>query len=158
MDRNHRLGRCRGAFNMTIDWNAFTPWAATGGGVVLGAAVALLVLANGRVAGISGIVGGLLKPRGGDIGWRLAFIAGLLLSPLVYSGFAGVPRITIDASFPIMILAGLVVGIGVRYGGGCTSGHGVCGISRLSPRSVVATVAFIATGFATVYVLRHLMS
>jgi len=158
MDRNHRLGRCRGAFNMTIDWNAFTPWAATGGGVVLGAAVALLVLANGRVAGISGIVGGLLKPRAGDIGWRLAFVAGLLLSPLLYSAVAGVPRITIDATFPVMILAGLVVGIGVRYGGGCTSGHGVCGISRLSPRSVVATVAFIATGFATVYVLRHLMS
>lgn len=142
---------------MTIDWIAFTPWAATIGGVVLGAAVALLVLANGRVAGISGIVGGLLHPRSGDIGWRLAFVAGLVISPLVYAAFVATPAIMIDASFPIMILAGVIVGVGVRYGGGCTSGHGVCGISRLSPRSVVATVSFIATGFATVYVLRHLI-
>lgn len=142
---------------MTIDWAAFTPWPATIGGVVLGAAVALLILANGRVAGISGIVGGLLRPRVGDIGWRLAFVAGLLISPLLYSAFAGAPSIAIDASFPTMILAGLVVGVGVRYGGGCTSGHGVCGISRLSPRSVVATASFVATGFATVYVLRHLI-
>ena len=142
---------------MTIDWSAFTPWPATVGGVVPGAAVALLVLANGRVAGISGIVGGLLQPRAGDIGWRLAFVAGLLISPLAYSAFAGTPAITIDASYPIMMLSGIVVGVGVRYGGGCTSGHGVCGISRLSPRSIVATVSFIATGFATVYVLRHLI-
>jgi uncharacterized membrane protein YedE/YeeE len=142
---------------MTIDWTAFTPWPATVGGVVLGAAVALLILANGRVAGISGIVGGLLKPRIGDIGWRLAFVAGLLLSPLVYSAFAGRPTITIDASYPVLGIAGIIVGIGVRYGGGCTSGHGVCGVSRLSPRSLVATVSFIATGFATVYVLRHLL-
>src|SRR5262245_6397367 len=137
---------------MTIDWTAFTPWSATIGGVVLGVAVALLVLANGRVAGISGIVGGLLQPRAGDIGWRLAFVGGLLISPLVYLAFAGPPAITIDASSPVMIVAGLVVGVGVRYGGGCTSGHGVCGISRLSPRSIVATVSFIGTGFATVYV------
>jgi uncharacterized membrane protein YedE/YeeE len=130
--------------------------AATAGGVVLGAAVAVLLLANGRVAGISGIVGGLLKPLPGDVGWRLAFVAGLLLSPLLYSAFAGAPPIAIDASYAVMILAGLIVGVGVRYGGGCTSGHGVCGISRLSPRSLVATVSFIATGFATVYALRHL--
>jgi uncharacterized membrane protein YedE/YeeE len=140
---------------MIIDWPAFTPWSATVGGVVLGAAVALLVLANGRVAGISGIVGGLLKPQAGDVGWRLAFVAGLLLSPLAYAALAGAPAITIDASYPILILAGVIVGVGVRYGGGCTSGHGVCGISRLSPRSIVATVSFIATGFGTVYVLRH---
>jgi uncharacterized membrane protein YedE/YeeE len=143
---------------MTIDWNAFTPWSAALGGIVLGVGVAVLVLANGRVAGLSGIVGGRLTPRRGDVGWRLAVVAGLLLSPLAYAVFAGMPPITIDASFPVMILAGIVVGIGVGYGGGCTSGHGVCGISRLSPRSVVATVAFIATGFATVYVLRHLAS
>jgi len=141
---------------MSIEWTAFTPWAATLGGVVLGAAVALLLLVNGRVAGISGIVGGLLKPLPGDIGWRLAFVAGLLLSPLLYTVFAGAPPIAIDASYPVMTLAGVVVGVGVRYGGGCTSGHGVCGISRLSPRSLVATVSFIATGFATVYALRHL--
>ena len=142
---------------MTIDWAAFTPWTATVGGVVLGAAVTLLILANGRVAGISGIVGGLLNPRSGDLGWRIAFVAGLLSSPLVYWALAGKPAIAIDASFPILIVGGLIVGIGVRYGGGCTSGHGVCGISRLSPRSLVATIAFIAAGFATVYILRHLI-
>jgi uncharacterized membrane protein YedE/YeeE len=141
---------------MSIDWTAFTPWAGTAGGVVLGAAVAVLILANGRIAGISGIVGGLMTPRAGDVGWRLAFVAGLLLSPLVYSAVAGAPPIVIDASFPVVMLAGAVVGVGARYGGGCTSGHGVCGISRLSPRSLVATFSFVATGFATVYVLRHL--
>ena len=103
-------------------------------------------------------VRGLLKPRTGDIGWRLAFVAGLLLSTVLYSAFAGTPSIVIDASFPVMTLAGVVVGVGVRYGGGCTSGHGVCGISRMSPRSLVATVSFIATGFATVYVLRHVVA
>jgi uncharacterized membrane protein YedE/YeeE len=142
---------------MTIDWTAFTPWPATAGGVILGAAAALLVLANGRIAGISGIVGGFLNPRAGDVGWRVAFVAGLLISPLVYAVFAARPAITVDATYPIVILAGAVAGVGVRYGGGCTSGHGVCGISRLSPRSIVATIAFIATGIATVYLLRHLL-
>jgi uncharacterized protein len=142
---------------MSIDWTAFTPWASAAGGAVLGVAVAVLILVNGRIAGISGIVGGLVKPRAGDVGWRVAFVAGLLLSPLVYSAFAGAPPIAIDASFPVVILAGVVVGVGVRYGGGCTSGHGVCGISRLSPRSLVATVSFIASGLATVYLLRHLI-
>ena len=140
---------------MTIDWTAFTPWPAAIGGVVIGLAAALLVLVNGRVAGISGIVGGILSPRPGDVGWRVAFVAGLLVSPLAYSAVSAVPTIRIDASYPIMVLSGLVVGAGTRYSGGCTSGHGVCGLSRLSPRSLVATLAFIATGFATVYILRH---
>jgi len=140
---------------MTIDWNAFTPWSAAAGGVVIGLATALLILVNGRVAGISGIVGGLLQPRLGDVGWRLAFIAGMLAAPLAYAAVALAPSLTIDASYPTLIVAGLAVGIGTRYGGGCTSGHGVCGLSRLSPRSLVATLLFMATGFGTVYIVRH---
>ena len=140
---------------MTIDWNAFTPWSAFAGGAVIGFATALLVLVNGRVAGISGIVGGLLQPRLGDVGWRLAFIAGMLAAPLAYAAVALAPSLTIDASYPTLIVAGLAVGIGTRYGGGCTSGHGVCGLSRLSPRSLVATLLFMATGFGTVYIVRH---
>jgi uncharacterized membrane protein YedE/YeeE len=141
---------------MTIDWNAFTPWTAAIGGVVIGLATALFVLVNGRVAGISGIVGGALRPRAGDVAWRLAFIGGLMLAPLAYATFGGQTVATIDARYPILIVAGLLVGIGTRYAGGCTSGHGVCGLSRLSPRSLVATLAFMAAGFVTVYVVRHL--
>jgi len=141
---------------MTLDWSAFTPWSATAGGIVIGVATALLVLANGRVAGISGIVGGMLSPRSGDVAWRIAFVAGLLAAPVVHSAVAAAPTITIDGSYSMLIAAGLVVGVGTRYSGGCTSGHGVCGLSRLSPRSLVATLSFIAAGFATVYFLRHL--
>jgi uncharacterized protein len=142
---------------MTVDWSAFTPWSAAVGGVVIGLAAALLVLVNGRVAGISGIIGGMLRPRTGEFGWRLAFTAGLLLAPLAYAMAGPRPSITIDAGYPILIVAGLLVGIGTRYAGGCTSGHGVCGLSRLSPRSLVATLSFMAAGFATVYVVRHLI-
>jgi uncharacterized membrane protein YedE/YeeE len=145
---------------MTIDWVNFTPWASLAGGLLLGLASALFILLNGRVLGISGIVGGLLNPKAGDIGWRLALVAGLLVSPLVFvwlapAGWLSAPRI--DASTGLVVLAGLLVGIGTRYGSGCTSGHGVCGLSRLSPRSLVATLAFMATGFATVFVIRHLI-
>ena len=142
---------------MTIDWTAFTPWTSVIGGVVIGLAAALLVLVNGQVAGISGIVGGMLRPRDGEFGWRLAFTAGLLLSPLAYAMAASRPPITIDAGYPVLIVAGLLVGVGTRYAGGCTSGHGVCGLSRLSPRSLVATLAFMGAGFATVYVVRHVI-
>jgi uncharacterized membrane protein YedE/YeeE len=140
---------------MSIDWTHFTPWASAAGGVLIGLAAAMLVRLNGRIAGISGIVGGLLRPRGGETGWRLAFVAGLLVAPLLMAalGHAGAPRI--DASFGTLVLAGLLVGVGTTYGSGCTSGHGVCGLSRLSPRSLVATVAFIAAGMATVFVVRH---
>ena len=141
---------------MTLDSGAFTPWSATAGGIVIGVAAALLVLANGRVAGISGIVGGMLAPRPRDVAWRIAFIAGLLAAPVVHSAVSMLPAITIDGTYPMMIVAGLVVGVGTRYSGGCTSGHGVCGLSRFSPRSLVATLSFIAAGFATVYFLRHL--
>ena len=143
---------------MSIDWNAFTPWAATVGGVVIGLAVAMLVLVNGRIAGISGIVGGMLHPARGDFAWRLAFLAGLLLAPLAYAGVASFPAATIEAGYPVLIAAGLLVGIGTRLGGGCTSGHGVCGLSRLSPRSLVATLSFMAAGFVTVFLVRHAFS
>ena len=145
---------------MTIDWTHFTPWASLAGGVLLGVASALFILLNGRVLGISGILGGLMRPRAGDAGWRLAFLAGLLAAPLVYgflapAGFASAPRI--DASFGLVVVAGLLVGVGTRYSAGCTSGHGVCGLSRLSPRSLVATLSFMAAGFAVVFAVRHLL-
>ena len=143
---------------MTIDWNHFTPWASLAGGVLIGIAAAMLVLLNGRVAGISGIVGGLLAPRRGEIGWRLAFVGGLLIAPAVMLvAFNELPAPRIDASFGTLVLAGLLVGIGTSYGSGCTSGHGVCGLARLSPRSLVATLAFMGAGMATVFVLRHLV-
>jgi len=145
------------AFAMTIDWSVFTPWSAMTGGVLIGLAAALFLLVNGRVAGISGIVGGMLHPRSGDLAWRLAFIAGLLLAPLACATVGVRPSATIDASYPVLIAAGLLVGIGTRYAGGCTSGHGVCGLSRLSPRSLVATLSFMAAGFVVVYVVRHVI-
>jgi uncharacterized membrane protein YedE/YeeE len=142
---------------MTIDWSAFTPWSAAIGGLAIGLAAAVFVLVNGRVAGISGIVGGMLKPQAGDFSWRLAFVSGLVLAPVVCAAFAAYPSATIDASYPVLILAGLLVGIGTRFAGGCTSGHGVCGLSRLSPRSLAATLSFMAAGFLTVFVVRHAM-
>jgi uncharacterized membrane protein YedE/YeeE len=140
-----------------IDWAHFTPWSSLAGGIVIGAAAAMFILLNGRIAGISGIIGGLLRPAGGGISWRLAFIAGLLLAPAAYALVTRLPAQTIDAGYPLLVLAGLIVGIGTSYGSGCTSGHGVCGVSQLSPRSLVATAAFMAAGFATVFVLRHLL-
>lgn len=142
---------------MMIDWNNFTPWTSLAGGLMIGIATALFLVFNGRIAGISGIVGGLLTPARGDIAWRLAFVGGLVLSPLVFSSIAPLPQVHIEAGYPVFILAGLLVGIGTRYGSGCTSGHGVCGLSRRSPRSMVATVAFMFAGFVTVYVVRHLV-
>jgi len=141
---------------MTLDWNAFTPWPALAGGLLIGLAAAILVLFNGRIAGISGILGGLLRPVRGDIGWRIAFIAGLLGAPLAYRVFQALPSIQVDAGYGALVAAGLLVGVGTRYGSGCTSGHGVCGLSRLSPRSLVATITFMAAGFAVVFVLRHI--
>jgi uncharacterized membrane protein YedE/YeeE len=143
---------------MSIDWNAFTPWSALAGGAIIGIAAAMLVLLNGRIAGISGIVGGLLKPARGDVGWRVAFILGLAGAPLVYALFAALPLLQIDAGYLALVVAGLLVGVGTRYGAGCTSGHGVCGVSRLSPRSLVATTVFMGAGFATVFTLRHLLN
>lgn len=142
---------------MTIDWNSFTPWASLAGGVVIGIAAAMFILLNGRIAGISGVLGGLMKPMRGDISWRAAFIAGLVGAPLLYALFAELPRPQIDSGYTGLVVAGLLVGVGTRYGSGCTSGHGVCGISRLSPRSLVATAAFMLAGFASVFIVRHLI-
>jgi len=139
-----------------IDWAHFTPWSSFAGGLLIGAAVAAFVVIHGRVAGISGILGGLLRPAGRDIGWRIAFIGGLLSAPVFYGLFSRFPLATIEAGFPLIVLAGVLVGIGTRYGSGCTSGHGVCGISRLSPRSLAATATFMAAGLVTVFVVRHL--
>jgi uncharacterized protein len=143
---------------MTIDWNAFTPGSALIGGMLIGLAAAMFALLNGRVAGISGVLGGLFKPTRGDIGWRVAFIGGLVGASLVYRLFAALPAVQIDTSYVALVVAGLLVGVGTRYGSGCTSGHGVCGLSRLSPRSLVATLSFMGAGFATVFVVRHLFS
>ncbi|UVW26991.1 YeeE/YedE family protein [Massilia sp. H6] len=143
---------------MMINWSEFTPWASLFGGLLIGLAAALFILFNGRIAGISGVLGGLLRPKQGELGWRVAFLAGLLGAPLVYGLFATLPEARIEAGTGTLIIAGLLVGLGTRYGSGCTSGHGVCGLSRGSPRSLVATVSFMLAGFVTVYVVRHLMA
>ena len=138
-----------------IDSAHFTPAMSFAGGVLIGLAAAMLILVNGRIAGISGIVGGLFVPRRGDVTWRLAFIAGLLGAPLLalLIGMRSAPRI--DAGLGLLLAAGLLVGLGTSYASGCTSGHGVCGLSRLSARSLVATLAFMAAGMLTVFLTRH---
>ena len=149
---------------MSIDWAAFTPWTSLAGGALIGLSAALFILFNGRIAGISGILGGLLHPgprksvdHSGERAWRALFLAGLMSAPLAWAVFAPLPEIRIDAGWPALVAAGLLVGAGTRYGAGCTSGHGVCGLSRLSVRSLVATLLFMGAGFATVYVLRHVV-
>ncbi len=141
-----------------IDWVHFTPWASLAGGVLIGAAAAMSLLLNGRIAGISGILGGLLRPARGDVAWRAAFLAGLLFAPALYALVTRIPVPTIEAGYPLLLLAGALVGIGTRYGSGCTSGHGVCGLSRFSPRSLAATLAFMGAGFATVFAVRHVFA
>ena len=143
---------------MMIDWENFTPWSSLAGGLLIGLATAMFLLFNGRIAGISGIVGGLLRPTAGDIGWRIAFVSCLVGAPLVFGLVAGLPPVQVDADIATLVVAGLLVGVGTRYGSGCTSGHGVCGLSRLSPRSMVATAAFMLAGFVTVFIVRHLIS
>ncbi len=140
-----------------IDWAHFTPWSSFAGGLLIGVATAMFLLFNGRIAGISGILGGLLRPMAGDIGWRIAFVAGLLGAPLVYGLVGPLPSVHIDAGIAALVGAGLLVGVGTRYGSGCTSGHGVCGLSRRSPRSMVATASFVLAGFVTVFMVRHLI-
>jgi len=142
---------------MSIDWPHFTPLPALTGGLLIGLAAAAFLVCNGRIAGISGIVGGLLRPARGDRWWRLAFVAGLAGAPLAWRLLAPLPAPRIDAGTPLLLLAGLLVGVGTRYGSGCTSGHGVCGLSRGSPRSLAASALFMGAGFATVFILRHLI-
>ena len=145
---------------MNLDWANFTPWSSLTGGIVLGIASALFILINGRILGISGILGGLLPPKVGDTTWRIAFLLGMFAAPTVFHAVVPAEYITaprIEATEWMIVVAGLLVGIGTRYASGCTSGHGVCGLSRLSPRSLVATGSFMSAGFATVYVVRHLI-
>jgi len=142
---------------MSIDWYALSPGSALAGGVFIGIAAAMFVLLNGRIAGISGILGGLLQPVRGDAAWRLAFILGLVAAPAAYLLAGPLPKAQIDAGWGALVVAGLLVGVGTRYGSGCTSGHGVCGLSQLSPRSLAATAAFMGAGFLTVFVVRHLL-
>jgi uncharacterized protein len=143
---------------MHIDWNHFTPWTSLAGGILLGGAAALFILLNGRILGVSGILGGLLARRPGDTRWRLSFLLGLIAAPSAYALFAApvVPRF--EAGWPVLVLAGLLVGVGTRAASGCTSGHGVCGLAQLSPRSLVATLSFMGSGIAAVYVVRHLLA
>ena len=140
---------------MTIDWNNFTPWTSLAGGLLIGLATVMFLIFNGRIAGISGIVGGLLKPKKDDVSWRISFVSGLVISPLVFAMIYPLPKIQVEADYYVLILAGLLVGVGTRYGSGCTSGHGVCGLSRRSPRSIVATMGFMLAGFMTVYIILH---
>ena len=143
---------------MTIDWLHFTPWTSLGGGILIGVAASMLLLLNGRIAGISGVLGGLIALRKGEARlWRVSFLIGLLVAPLAWMQVGALPPAIISADYGVLIAAGLLVGIGTRYGTGCTSGHGVCGLSSLSQRSLVATLCFMGSGFATVYVVRHLM-
>lgn len=146
---------------MNIAWDQFTPWASLGGGLLIGAASALYILGSGRIAGISGVVGVALKsalgrvPLGKDPA-RWAFIAGLLVAPWLWSLFAPLPQARVDVSTGLVLLAGLLVGFGSRLGSGCTSGHGVCGLSRGSVRSLANVMVFMGAAMAVVFVLRHL--
>lgn len=144
---------------MNLDWAHFTPWLSLTGGIVLGVASSIFILVNGRILGISGILGGLMPPKLGDTFWRIAFLLGLFTAPTVFHAVVPAEFITtprIDATELTVVAAGLLVGVGTRYASGCTSGHGVCGLSRLSPRSMVATASFMFAGFVMVYVTRHL--
>ncbi|MBV8042792.1 YeeE/YedE family protein [Pluralibacter sp.] len=138
---------------MMIDMAHFTPVQSFIGGLIIGAAAWVLILFCGRIAGISGILGGVLSRASGDKGWRVAFLIGIVAAPLLYALFTALPAREIAASWPTIILAGLLVGLGTRYGSGCTSGHGVCGLSRLSLRSLVATLTFMVAAAVTVWVV-----
>ncbi len=140
---------------LSIDWQAFTPISFVGG-IVIGIATIILLFGNGRIAGISGIVSSVLKPKQTE-GWQWLFVLGLLLSPAVYGLFFSLPKMEVTNSTPLLIIAGLMVGFGTRLGSGCTSGHGICGNARLSPRSIVATLVFMATGMLTVFIMRHVL-
>lgn len=147
---------------MTILWNSFTPWTSLAGGMLIGLAAALLIVLLGRIAGISGIVGALLQRSSwasvANWGWRAAFVIGMVAAPLVWQLIAPLPPMEMPSNPLVIVLAGLLVGFGTRLGSGCTSGHGVCGLSRLSLRSLAATLTFIGAGAATVFVVRHVLA
>jgi uncharacterized membrane protein YedE/YeeE len=142
---------------LQIDWTHFTPLPALAGGALIGLAAAWLYVSEGHILGASGIFGGLVKPKSGKWLWRLALIAGLLASAPLAVLLFGAQRPAINASAALLVVAGLLVGAGARLGDGCTSGHGVCGIARLSSRSAAATATFMATGFLTVFIVRHVL-
>jgi hypothetical protein len=142
---------------MNVDWLNFTPWSSLAGGALIGLAASLFVVANGRIAGISGLIGSLLQRGSEGVSEKALFLLGLLIAPLLWGLFTALPQIEFKSGGFGLIVAGVLVGIGTRYGSGCTSGHGVCGLSRLSPRSMVATACFMFSGFVTVFVLRHLL-
>ena len=141
--------------SIQLDWQAFTPISLVGG-LMLGVATVILLLGIGRIAGISGIVSSVLKPKNIEM-WQVLFIAGLIVSPLLYRLVKPLPVLDISTSIPLLIAAGLLVGFGTRLGSGCTSGHGICGNARLSPRSMAATVTFMLFGILTVYIGRHVL-
>ncbi len=141
---------------MKIDWLNFTPWPSLTGGLLIGLAVALFINFNGRVLGASGVIGGLIPPRA-DAPLRLSLIAGLLAAPLLLSFFNAARAPVFDKGTLTLVIAGLLVGFGTQLGSGCTSGHGICGIARLSPRSILATLIFMLAGIATVFVVRHIL-
>jgi uncharacterized membrane protein YedE/YeeE len=140
-----------------VDWASFTPASSLLGGLLIGIAASALLLLNGRILGVSGILGGLLPPRSGDVQWRAWFIAGLLVPPLVLGLSQTMPAPAFPSGLWLTLLAGLFVGFGARMGSGCTSGHGICGMARLSRRSIVATCCFLLSGVLTVYLMRHVL-
>ena len=142
---------------MTIDWLNFTPWTALFGGMLIGLGASLFAVMNGRIAGISGLLGSLLQNQREGRGETLWFLAGLLSSAVIWWLFAGRPLVQFQTGWVGLLTAGLLVGVGTRYASGCTSGHGVCGLARLSPRSLTATLCFMASGFAVVFIVRHLL-
>lgn len=139
---------------------AFTPWASLSGGILIGVAATLLMLVLGRVMGATGVLAGLVQPSSGqDFAWRAALLAGMVTGPAVVWLITGqMPAVQVPVSTVALVIGGLIVGIGVTFGSGCTSGHGVCGMARLSPRSIVATLTFMAATFATVFVVRHVIA
>lgn len=146
--------------NVTIDWVNFTPWLSLAGGLLIGLATLMLMYFKGRVAGISGVIGSLMQVKNtppGHFSWRIAFVLGLVLSSAIYGLFAVMPASEINANYGLIVLAGLLVGFGTRMGSGCTSGHAVCGLSRLSVRSIAATFSFMASGFVTAYIVFHVL-
>jgi uncharacterized protein len=154
MNNTASLKKVREKATEMINWVDATPASALIGGMLIGLAASMLILLNGKIAGISGILGGLLSAKKNDTAWRLLFLLGLVISPIIYNLFYPLPSVTVTNNNFLIIAAGLLVGLGTRYGSGCTSGHGVCGVARLSPRSIVATITFILTGAATVYLSR----
>jgi uncharacterized protein len=142
---------------MQIDLIHFTPYASFAGGLLIGIAAAMLILFNGRIAGVSGIIGQLLNGVNRDNLWRIAFVLGIVVAPAIWQAWIGDLEIEIQTNALWLIIAGLLVGVGTSHGSGCTSGHGICGLSRFSMRSVIATLSFMISGMLTVYIVRHVL-